>query len=653
MIDSWSKTSILGFKSIQMANELLRGSLELQESLQMLSRLQEASRRMPKKRIRQRGREEDEGNFFVEMSSKSYESSCYKLHEPRLSVDCSTNSVEELKQVIRDRLCRQNLFSVRSDKEKAFSNTGLKFTGRKINFSSPTKKIKAPSLIAKLMGLEQFPLGIKDHKKIKQEEEMKNQTEQKSPEQVIKTMRFKGILNNHHSEIHKAQPDVHGINFDQDDEILPIVILKSVNLPPWDREEFNSASKKESERENTTLAELLWEEKTFDHGYMPVRRNLKYNTESIKKLSIGIDTSQQQQEKEVNMETKRTEDRKNSVIQGKKFAELKEVKVIETPINATSVESTKSEKGKLTTKFSVKTYKSIKQNNKDNCSTNLMALKSNCRGKKSREKPVRKFITETRTDDQKFKDGRLRSSGTETSAISRSNSMLITDGLLTQEKKETIISVNKDEIKKDHKIVCEVMPRSNQARKNSIEQSIKFSNNESTTNITPKSQHLFKHQLLNSKSFHDYAHSLFEIDACIPIHSQAKNSENLEVGDEQLLLDCAKELMALKSHEGKMSISQMLQPHQRKRSRFLSFNNLLEEISNGIEELASYSENGEGTITKNSLYIILEKDLNATWDVGRNNWVCLEEGDQVAAEVEKQIISRLIMEVAEDLVALE
>ncbi|KAL0925318.1 hypothetical protein M5K25_003639 [Dendrobium thyrsiflorum] len=441
VIDSWSKTSARRIESTQMANELLRSSLELQQSLQMLSRLQEASRRMCKKNIRYRGREEDEEDyFFMEASS----SSCYKLQEPRLSVDFSTNSVEELKKVIRDKLCKQNHLTLKSDDEKAFSNSGLKFTGRKINFSSQIKKVKAPNLIAKLMGLEQFPSGSKDRQKIKQVDEMKEQSEQKSLEEIIEAMRFKGILKNDYSKRSKIQPDIHGINFDQDDEVnLPIVILKSVNLPPWDREEINLASVKISEREKTTLAELFLEEKTSDHDYMPVKRKFKYNTEPIQNLSINVGQYSKQQKK-VNMETKRIVDRKNSINKGKRFVELKEVKAIEAPINTTSVESTKSKKGNLRAKFSIKTDKSIKQNNKDNCSANSRALKSNGREEKSREKPVRIFFTETKTDDQKFEDGKLRSSGTETRSICTSKSMLISDGPLPQEKKETIIFVNKD-----------------------------------------------------------------------------------------------------------------------------------------------------------------------------------------------------------------
>ncbi|KAI0524357.1 hypothetical protein KFK09_003724 [Dendrobium nobile] len=648
VINTWSKTSARRTESTQMANELLRGSLELQQSLQMLSRLQEASRRMCKKNIRQGGREEDEEDyFFMETNSKSYGSSCYKLQEPRLSVDFSTNSVEELKQVIKDRLCKQNHLTLKSDDEKAFSDSGLKFTGQKINFSLQIKKMKAPNLIAKLMGLEQFPSESKDRQEIKQVDWMKEQPEQKSLEEIIETMRFKGFLKNDYSKRNKIQSDMHGINFDQDDDVLPIVILKSVNLPPWNREEINLASVKISEREKTTLAELILEEKTSDHDYMPVKRKFKYNTEPIQNLSINVDQYNKHQKK-VNMETKRIVDRKNSVNKVKRFVELKQVTAIEAPINTTTVESTKSEKGKLGVKFSTKTYKSIKQNNKDNFSANSRALKSNGREKKIREKLVRNSLTETK----KFEDGKLRSSGTETRSICTSNSLLITDGPLTQEKKETIIFVGKDEIKKDHKIVCEVMPRTKQARSNSRlnKQSTKVINNEPTTNPAVQSRNLFKHQLLSSKSFHDYAGDLFGIDAGIPIHCQAKKSEVLQVGDEQLLLDCAKELMALKSQESKLSINQMLQPLQRKRSRFLSFNNLLEEISNEIEELASYSENGDGIIAKNSLYIILEKDLNATWDVGRNNWVGLEEADAVATGVETQIISKLIMEVVMDLV---
>lgn len=401
MIDSWSKNSNPAFKSIQMAKELLRGSLELQESLQMLSRLQKASSRMSDNRIRPRGREEDEEeSFLMAMSSKSSGSSCFKLQEPRLLVDaCSTNSVKELKQVIRDRLCTQNLRTLKFDNQKDFSKAGLKFTGRKISFRSQAKKMKAPNLIAKLMGVEQFSSGSKIHQRIEQKKEMKEQPEHKSLEEIIETMRFKGILKNDHSERDAALSDVHGISFDHDDEnIRPIVILKSANLTLRDREEINPPSEKISEREKATLAELLLEDKTFDHGYMPIKSNLYYNVEPIQNFSIGVDPSQKKEEKDLNMETKRTVDRKSSVIQGKKFAELKELEAIEAPINTASVESTKSEKREVTAKFSVKTYISFKQNKEDNYSTKSIPLKSNYSEKKSSEKLVRKFITEIKVN---------------------------------------------------------------------------------------------------------------------------------------------------------------------------------------------------------------------------------------------------------------
>ncbi|KAK8938524.1 hypothetical protein KSP39_PZI011072 [Platanthera zijinensis] len=142
MIDSWSQTPTRGDESVHIANKLLRGSLELQDSLQILSKLQKDSCRMSDKNMKQRVKEEDAGDkIFKGRRSKSNK---IWLQKAGVTVDgCSTNSMEVMKKVIRDRLCMQSLLPLKSDdKNVLFIKTSV---------SSQAKKMEVPSLIAKLV----------------------------------------------------------------------------------------------------------------------------------------------------------------------------------------------------------------------------------------------------------------------------------------------------------------------------------------------------------------------------------------------------------------------------------------------------------------------------------------------------------------------
>ncbi|KAK8969900.1 hypothetical protein KSP40_PGU018016 [Platanthera guangdongensis] len=346
MIDSWSKTPTRGDESVHIANMLLSGSLELQDSLQILSKLQKDSCRMSDKNMKQRVKEEDAGDqIFKGRRSKSNK---IWLQKAGVTVDgCSTNSMEVMKKVIRDRLCMQSLLPMKSDdKNVLFIKTSV---------SSQVKKMEVPSLIAKLMGLEDFPSEI---------------------------------LKRDYLERPETQIGVQRTIFDEDDQVPP------VNFSPRSGEDFNLVTEMRSKREKITLAELILKDKSSGHNYFPsntseLKRNVKPNTGKIQELNTGISESQQQQqqqqEKKVIMESK--------MIQENKFVELKEVKTIVAPADTVFHRSMESDKRKIAANVSLQTDKSLKQN-KEIYSPKSMALNSNCSlnwEKTSREKPVRRF----------------------------------------------------------------------------------------------------------------------------------------------------------------------------------------------------------------------------------------------------------------------
>ncbi|OUZ99972.1 protein of unknown function DUF4378 [Macleaya cordata] len=293
MIDSWSNGTAIDGQSEDIAKDLLRGALDLQESLIMLCKMQEASKFMSRLKKKHELQSElldevgvervDSGRF----GEKNYHRS---LQNSRLSIGGSSrNCTEELKKVIRESLSRQNLLPIPSDEEN-FSLDQMKFDsvsdipstsssqssvvlsndfasfGSSVSSTTRQKKAKSPSVIAKLMGLEEFPSeSIPSLPKQSDNERNSNQrrpisdieipkarkpyfvnrdsdSERTTLEEIIETMQFKGLLQ---SKSHDER-----LNFGShhpkksfpkhmlDDEMPPIVIIKPLHFPSREVKRF-------------------------------------------------------------------------------------------------------------------------------------------------------------------------------------------------------------------------------------------------------------------------------------------------------------------------------------------------------------------------------------------------------------------------------
>ncbi|XP_009757845.1 uncharacterized protein LOC107794997 [Nicotiana tabacum] len=202
--------------SKDITKDLLKGALDLQESIVMLGKLQEASEYMTKLRKMRNG------IGIGRTKSERVVDHWYdkvEFEKPRFSVDCSRDCYDELREAIRDGLARQNLLQSCCGSEKAridrrkvelspdFPSTSFTTSsessiekpgvvdGKKVVLSpdfsstsssqcsmvqsheissfecSPPKiqkeKPKAPNLIARLMGLEDIPTTQKQLEKDK------------------------------------------------------------------------------------------------------------------------------------------------------------------------------------------------------------------------------------------------------------------------------------------------------------------------------------------------------------------------------------------------------------------------------------------------------------------------------------------------------
>lgn len=201
MIESWSKGMKYDERSEDIARDLLKGALDLQESLEMLRKVQEASRYMSRSKREQndkpeRSRIEEEvmdrtthsnqlgvSNKWPQLKrgeacqdhshlQGETEHSFYPMGFQRASWPsgdgCSSGSCrEELKKVIKESLVRQNLLPSTSSEalesasvfpSTSSSQSSLVWNDRLSDSSlssTASRKERGPNLVAKLMGLEE------------------------------------------------------------------------------------------------------------------------------------------------------------------------------------------------------------------------------------------------------------------------------------------------------------------------------------------------------------------------------------------------------------------------------------------------------------------------------------------------------------------
>lgn len=282
MIESWSNGLSYDGHSKDITKDLFKGALDVQESLNMLGRLQEATQYMARLEKKQKERSETGRTDEVEGERKNshrFGGQNYQMgfSKPRLSTDGSSGDcIEELKKAIRDRLTRQNVIS--TDKEKTcferrkmecpaldvpstnssqlstVQSSDSHSTDSSILETVPIAKGKGPNLIAKLMGLEDIPSKPLEKPSQKQPDiektlsqqrpvfdiEMpkvrktqpliqKTDSEQRRLKEILETVQFKGLLKSGSTkELQSRSHQSSGSHSRQRsiDDMPPIVLIK-------------------------------------------------------------------------------------------------------------------------------------------------------------------------------------------------------------------------------------------------------------------------------------------------------------------------------------------------------------------------------------------------------------------------------------------
>ncbi|KAM4131457.1 hypothetical protein ACJW30_01G177500 [Castanea mollissima] len=435
MIDSWSKGVIFDGQSKDIAQDLLKGALDLQESLVMLGKSQEASLYMSQ--VRKKPHEKSESRRIDEMEIRRTNSSpigdrncSMGFQKPRMSTDGSSrNYIEELKKVIRDSLAKQNLLPNLTTQETGYlhqrdlssvseipstsSNQSLDVDAydfdspdSSLSSKAPQKKKKGPNLIAKLMGLEDLPSKTSQNtlQKHLERERISNQRrpifdidmpkgrkpqskaqrvdpEWKTLKEILDTLQFKGLLRS--NSVEELEPQELSFNTHKEGA------LSSKKMH----------SKMEVEEEETPIKTLSIEEVTREHKEVvrkPEGKEVKPKEKVSHKLKASVPVDHRLQTKEAIVKKLKADRFQNNASASRKQLKMenKKGKIVsrcEDQATVTSTKPRKSGNGSNIVNNQISRQPSTTQNTSSKHATKTISSSDQKKNQMKKKKPVREL----------------------------------------------------------------------------------------------------------------------------------------------------------------------------------------------------------------------------------------------------------------------
>uniref|UniRef100_A0A2N9IVJ8 DUF3741 domain-containing protein n=1 Tax=Fagus sylvatica TaxID=28930 RepID=A0A2N9IVJ8_FAGSY len=685
MIDSWSNGVRVDGQSKDIAKDLLKGALDLQDSLVMLGKLQEASLYMA--RVRKKPDEKSESRRIDEMGIKRTNSSTVGdqnfsmgFQKPRISADGSSrNHIEELKK----------------------------------------KKEKGPNLIAKLMGLEDLPSKTSQNtlQKHFERERILNQqrpifdidmpkgrktqstaqkvdSERKTLREMLDTMQFIGLLSSNSVKELKPQ-SYHSSHSKQRlvDERPPIVLIKPFRVPclveqlhePVHQEEevlntkkmlrkmklrkglsFNTHkegalsskkmhSKSEEQEEETPIKTLTIEEVVRK----PEEKEVKSKEKTSRKLKASVPVDHRLQTKEA-IEKKADKFQKVASASRKPLEmENMKGKIVSRSEDRAKLTSTKprvSESGLNTVNNQILRQPSTNQNTSSNRATKTVISKSSdqkkTQMKKKKKKPIRELTAAKSIESfgSKEDDKSIDFKSEICPPLIRIDTTLV-DELAIEEEKDASESHIGECCSNSQSFLSDVTPLSpkHEMDDKTVEEAYNDILHSRTDIKSFKCGSNFEALLLSCPLFLNHAEELFDLDVSSPTIFQTSGTNDFIVANVRLSLECANELIERKSVRGPQTVHPLLLTHVG--NIRTSIDKLVEEVSNGVENLRSYSKLAGDCLTQDSLYTMLERDINCNgiengiWDLSWRHGFSVDVAEQLVIEIEKLVFSGLIEEV--------
>lgn len=157
-----------------------------------------------------------------------------------------------------------------------------------------------------------------------------------------------------------------------------------------------------------------------------------------------------------------------------------------------------------------------------------------------------------------------------------------------------------------------------------------------------------RYLLLSSVSFLNHIEELFDTGTHDSTLFQTDCLPDSEVLDNSLLLDCAREILERKSLSCRSTRNPWSLNLLRRPKYHLSVEQLLEEISDTIEDLQNYSRSFGDVVLADSIYPMLDRDLwrneevTGAWDSGWRKGYTMEAVDEAMRDVEEQVLSEIV-----------
>ncbi|CAN8270548.1 unnamed protein product [Cochlearia groenlandica] len=645
-IDSWSKG--LSYESMRpedIAKDLLRGALDLEESLAMLSSIQEDDDKIKKPRITK-----GDSRFQRSMSDRFGE----RVEKRMLSQEnvASRDCYEELRKVIKESFLRQNLLPRIETKTRVFRSGFASTSGAASSSTSSSQSSmvsgstkssassdiprRAPSLVARLMGLDASP--------------------QEPRKSMVNHNDVKTIILNHSLEIQEQMKK------DKQKEIHEIVRCNST------REDALQSLPKEIPSENPSSSNIVlirpmhveqpeMEEKPVNRRpVLPKKprmqgevhpRMMINQRKDLQAMDVNKGRSNNKMKLPLSLTKKEPKERLRKV-------EDRQGKVIKpmspTPSNAKVVTKQRKSIDKTNKKPTVK--KEDIGEGKDKCRPHDRSLKPP--NNLAAHKKPNNSSEMSRSNSRRSK---LSSSSSSSEQKSRPNAKK-----KLHQKDNDLASENSSCSSQDTRNSSSLNQFSTEKTTSSEFQIQDHCDNEEVTSSASTIQHCDEPKpsqislnsfLSNSSEFLAYAKTLFDFntDTKRSRESAFRNKEDtISISDQSLALDFAKEVARRKSL--------VLHVKQSCNGRsYVDIDELLKEVCDGFESLTSYRDMFLGqnsSFVKESIDMVLEKDLeckktemtSGVWDL---SWVRsefqIDETHQVIVDLEKFILSSLIQEI--------
>ncbi|RLN22226.1 uncharacterized protein C2845_PM07G39780 [Panicum miliaceum] len=626
------------------AEDLLRGAMDLQESLAMLEKFQTASQSI---RLSNKKRRPETGEKSPEIDTIIREvllrPSNAKQALPRTVNNALhgqlSNSTDELKNVVKDSFYRKNLLSVSTNNDQAslsqsaryFPNNYLMSNTSQQKKVSPRSfpscaavqpdKSKAPSLVAKLMGLDGLP-SQKDNSKVKDEK--------------IKTVSSpRARFDIEMPKSQRLQRQLFGEEYGSDAE-MP----RSEKLAPElhnVRTYYTNSQKGIAPSYNTVVTNEIRPMKSSHR-----ERNMEQaRPKSPKEIKIAAPTSRKQQIKETAEVNRRTREKQksNSTSRNRGRREDAKAKTVSASCNAKVV--------KVSDKKSV----SSSSRSCDSVKPVLQRTHNNSREKAVSRRNIKSSIIDELVAYEIQREifhvlDQIDGPSTEHSATPSNESYPNADW-------EAESSV--DDIQKDFCESNEALLSTRDAER--ISSTDGDAIHPSSTDITPIMEADIKDEiillLLSDKSFLSRAAKLIGIDVYEHLSNQHDLISMIEMKNHKIYLDTAVEQLEQKQHQQNSLCYTGFQGQKCRATSYFSLDQLLREISNGIRKLNGYSDRDNVGGPKDSLDMKLERDLrlsdesiNGVWIMGWQNFICTEETECLIRDAGEDILSLLIEEAA-------